>query len=101
MPVVLAAREAENHRVASRGSGKRVVVVSSAMWRILPQYCLFAGARLRPRRKHRSYSSRERALGTRVASGVSMREIQARKRTMVEGLVQTHLNSSPPAGANS
>src|SRR5258707_13399510 len=32
------------------------------------------------------------ALGTRVASNVSMREIQARKRTMVEGLVQTHLN---------
>jgi pyruvate/2-oxoglutarate dehydrogenase complex dihydrolipoamide dehydrogenase (E3) component len=32
------------------------------------------------------------ALGTRVAGKVSMRQIQARKRTMVEGLVQTHLN---------
>src|SRR6202043_1153699 len=32
------------------------------------------------------------ALGTRAAGRVSMRQIQARKRTMVEGLVQTHLN---------
>src|ERR1700688_3585007 len=32
------------------------------------------------------------ALGTRVVGKGSMRQIQARKRTMVEGLVQTHLN---------
>jgi pyruvate/2-oxoglutarate dehydrogenase complex dihydrolipoamide dehydrogenase (E3) component len=32
------------------------------------------------------------ALGTRAAGRVSMRQIQAHKRTMVEGLVQTHLN---------
>src|SRR5258706_6335009 len=32
------------------------------------------------------------ALGTRVAGRVWMREIQASKRRMVEGLVQTHLN---------
>src|SRR6202022_4971532 len=31
-------------------------------------------------------------LGTRIARSVSMREVQARKRTMVEGLVPTHLN---------
>src|SRR6202171_3847539 len=31
-------------------------------------------------------------LGIRVAGRLSMRQIQARKRTMVEGLVQTHLN---------
>jgi len=36
--------------------------------------------------------SASEALGTRVAGKVSMRQIQARKRTMVEGLVQTHLN---------
>jgi pyruvate/2-oxoglutarate dehydrogenase complex dihydrolipoamide dehydrogenase (E3) component len=38
------------------------------------------------------------ALGTRVASGVSMREIQARKQAMVEGLVQTHLNKFAASG---
>src|SRR5882757_1706211 len=32
------------------------------------------------------------ALGSRAVGRVSMRQIQARKRTMVEGLVQTHLN---------
>src|SRR5271156_577962 len=38
------------------------------------------------------------ALGARVARGVSMRAIQARKRTMVEGLVQTHLNKFAASG---
>src|SRR6202171_3116874 len=38
------------------------------------------------------------ALGTRVARNVSMREIQARKRTMVEGLIQTHLNKFAASG---
>src|SRR5208282_4272997 len=32
------------------------------------------------------------ALGARVAKSVSMREVQARKRTMVEGMLQAHLN---------
>src|SRR5258707_3557146 len=38
------------------------------------------------------------ALGTRVTRGVSIREIQARKRAMVEGLVQTHLNRFATSG---
>src|SRR5277367_2414066 len=38
------------------------------------------------------------ALGSRVARNVSMREIRARKRTMVEGLVQTHLNKFAASG---
>jgi pyruvate/2-oxoglutarate dehydrogenase complex dihydrolipoamide dehydrogenase (E3) component len=38
------------------------------------------------------------ALGTRVARNVSMREIQAGKRAMVEGLVQTHLNKFAASG---
>jgi pyruvate/2-oxoglutarate dehydrogenase complex dihydrolipoamide dehydrogenase (E3) component len=38
------------------------------------------------------------ALGTRVARNVSMQEIQARKRTMVEGLIQTHLNKFAASG---
>jgi len=37
-------------------------------------------------------------LGTRIARNVSMREIQARKRTMVEGLVNTHLNKFATSG---
>jgi pyruvate/2-oxoglutarate dehydrogenase complex dihydrolipoamide dehydrogenase (E3) component len=37
-------------------------------------------------------------LGTRTARNVSMREIQARKRTMVEGLVKTHLNKFATSG---
>jgi pyruvate/2-oxoglutarate dehydrogenase complex dihydrolipoamide dehydrogenase (E3) component len=37
-------------------------------------------------------------LGTRLARNVSMREIQARKRTMVEGLVNTHLNKFAASG---
>jgi pyruvate/2-oxoglutarate dehydrogenase complex dihydrolipoamide dehydrogenase (E3) component len=37
-------------------------------------------------------------LGTRIAKNVSMREIQARKRTMVEGLVNTHLNKFATSG---
>ncbi len=38
------------------------------------------------------------ALGARVARGASMRDIQAGKRTMVEGLVQTHLNKFAASG---
>jgi pyruvate/2-oxoglutarate dehydrogenase complex dihydrolipoamide dehydrogenase (E3) component len=38
------------------------------------------------------------ALGTRIARSVSMREIQIRKRMMVEGLVQTHLNKFASSG---
>jgi pyruvate/2-oxoglutarate dehydrogenase complex dihydrolipoamide dehydrogenase (E3) component len=38
------------------------------------------------------------ALGARIARGVSMREIQSRKRTMVQGLVQTHLNKFAASG---
>src|SRR5258708_17376625 len=38
------------------------------------------------------------ALGTRVAGRVSMREVQVRKRTMVEGLVQMHLNRFAASG---
>src|SRR5271168_4978133 len=38
------------------------------------------------------------ALGTCIARSVSMREIQIRKRMMVEGLVQTHLNKFASSG---
>jgi pyruvate/2-oxoglutarate dehydrogenase complex dihydrolipoamide dehydrogenase (E3) component len=38
------------------------------------------------------------ALGARVARGVSMREIQALKKAMVEGLVQTHLDRFASSG---
>jgi pyruvate/2-oxoglutarate dehydrogenase complex dihydrolipoamide dehydrogenase (E3) component len=38
------------------------------------------------------------ALGARVARGVSMREIQALKKAMVEGLVQTHLDRFAGSG---
>jgi pyruvate/2-oxoglutarate dehydrogenase complex dihydrolipoamide dehydrogenase (E3) component len=38
------------------------------------------------------------ALGARVARGVSMREIQALKKAMVEGLVQTHLDRFTGSG---
>src|SRR5258708_32304550 len=41
------------------------------------------------------------AFGTRVAGDVSMREVQVRKRTMVEGLVQMHLNKCAPSGCES
>src|ERR1700730_3165889 len=37
-------------------------------------------------------------LGTRIARSVSMRKVQARKRTMVQGLVQTHLNKFATSG---
>jgi pyruvate/2-oxoglutarate dehydrogenase complex dihydrolipoamide dehydrogenase (E3) component len=37
-------------------------------------------------------------LGTRIARNVSMRQIQARKRTMVEGLVKMHLNKFATSG---
>src|SRR5258708_8483891 len=38
------------------------------------------------------------ALGTRVAGGVLMREVQVRKQTMVKGLVQLHLNKFAASG---
>lgn len=38
------------------------------------------------------------ALGARVERSVSMREIQARKRAMVEGLIQMHLNKFAASG---
>jgi pyruvate/2-oxoglutarate dehydrogenase complex dihydrolipoamide dehydrogenase (E3) component len=38
------------------------------------------------------------ALGSRVARGVLMREVQVRRRTMVEGLVQMHLNKFAASG---
>jgi pyruvate/2-oxoglutarate dehydrogenase complex dihydrolipoamide dehydrogenase (E3) component len=75
------------------GTGKRVVVVeqryvggSCPNIACLPSKNIIHGASI----AHTVAASE--ALGTRVASGVSMREIQARKRTMVEGLVQLHLN---------
>jgi pyruvate/2-oxoglutarate dehydrogenase complex dihydrolipoamide dehydrogenase (E3) component len=71
------------------GTGKRVVVVeqryvggSCPNIACLPSKNLVHGASI----AHTVAASE--ALGTRVASGVSMREIQARKRTMVEGLIQ-------------
>jgi pyruvate/2-oxoglutarate dehydrogenase complex dihydrolipoamide dehydrogenase (E3) component len=42
--------------------------------------------------------STSEALGIRVSRTVSMREIQARKRAMVEGLVQLHLNRFATSG---
>jgi len=57
--------------------------------RFLPQYCLLAEQELHPRRKHRSYCNRKRGRSEPASQAVlSMREIQAGKRTMVEGLVQ-------------
>src|SRR5882757_6658840 len=38
------------------------------------------------------------ALGARVAGGMLMREVQVRKRTMVKGLVQLHLNKFAASG---
>jgi pyruvate/2-oxoglutarate dehydrogenase complex dihydrolipoamide dehydrogenase (E3) component len=38
------------------------------------------------------------ALGTRLTSNVLMREVQARKRAMVQGLIQTHLNRFASSG---
>src|ERR1700674_5419709 len=75
------------------GAGKRVVVVeqryvggSCPNIACLPSKNFIHGASI----AHTVATSE--ALGTRVAGNVSMAEIQARKRTMVEGLVQTHLN---------
>src|ERR1700689_1819644 len=75
------------------GSGKRVAVVeqryvggSCPNIACLPSKNIIHGASI----AHTVATSE--ALGTRVAQNVSMREIQARKRTMVEGLVQTQLN---------
>jgi len=81
------------------GTGKRVVVVeqryvggSCPNIACLPSKNFVHGASI----AHTVATSE--ALGTRVARNVSMREIQARKRTMVEGLVQTHLNKFAASG---
>src|SRR5712671_5666553 len=75
------------------GTGKRVAVVeqryvggSCPNIACLPSKNIIHGASI----AHTAATSE--VLGTRVARNVSMREIQARKRTMVEGLIQTHLN---------
>src|SRR6266851_818999 len=81
------------------GSGKRVVVVeqryvggSCPNIACLPSKNFVHGASI----AHTVAASE--ALGTRIARSVSMREIQARKRTMVEGLVQMHLNKFATSG---
>src|ERR1700731_3961234 len=81
------------------GTGKRVAVVEQRYvggscpkiaW--LPSKNFVHGASI----AHTVATSE--ALGTRIARNVSMREIQARKRTMVQGLVQTHLNKFASSG---
>ncbi len=81
------------------GTGKRVVVIeqryvggSCPNIACLPSKNFIHGASI----AHTVATSE--ALGTRVARSVSMREIQARKRTMVEGLVQMHLNKFAASG---
>src|SRR5260370_33125505 len=81
------------------GTGKRVAVVeqryvggSCPNIACLPSKNIIHGASI----AHTVATSE--ALGTRVARNVSMREIQARKRTMVEGLVQMHLNRVAASG---
>src|SRR3984957_10186828 len=81
------------------GAGKRVVVVeqryvggSCPNIACLPSKNFIHGASI----AHTVAASE--ALGTRVAGNVLMREIQARKRTMVEGLIQTHLNKFATSG---
>jgi len=98
--VVLGSGEAGKSIAWHLGStGKRVVVVeqryvggSCPNIACLPSKNFIHGASI----AHTVTASE--ALGTRVASGVSMREIQAGKRTMVEGLVQTHLNKFAASG---
>src|SRR5258708_8598096 len=82
------------------GTGKRVAVVeqryvggSCPNIACLPSKNFVHGASI----AHTVATSE--ALGTRVARNVSMREIQARKRAMVEGLVQTHLHKFPASGS--
>src|SRR5271168_3005866 len=81
------------------GTGKRVVVVeqryvggSCPNIACLPSKNFVHGASI----AHIVAASE--ALGTRVAGGVSMRKIHARKRTMVESLVQTHLHKFAASG---
>jgi pyruvate/2-oxoglutarate dehydrogenase complex dihydrolipoamide dehydrogenase (E3) component len=81
------------------GAGKRVAVVeqryvggSCPNIACLPSKNIVHGASI----AHTVATSE--ALGTRVTRSVSMREIQARKRTMVEGLVQTHLSKFAASG---
>jgi pyruvate/2-oxoglutarate dehydrogenase complex dihydrolipoamide dehydrogenase (E3) component len=81
------------------GSGKRVVVVeqryvggSCPNIACLPSKYFIHSASI----AHTLTASE--ALGTRIARSLSMREIQTRKRLMVEGLVQTHLNRFATSG---
>jgi pyruvate/2-oxoglutarate dehydrogenase complex dihydrolipoamide dehydrogenase (E3) component len=81
------------------GSGKRVVVVelryvggSCPNIACLPSKYFIHSASI----AHTLTASE--ALGTRIARSLSMREIQTRKRLMVEGLVQMHLNRFATSG---
>ena len=81
------------------GTGKRVAVVeqryvggSCPNIACLPSKNIIHGASI----AHTVATSE--ALGTRVTRNVSMREVQTRKRAMVEGLVQTHLNKFAASG---
>jgi pyruvate/2-oxoglutarate dehydrogenase complex dihydrolipoamide dehydrogenase (E3) component len=81
------------------GTGKRVAVVeqryvggSCPNIACLPSKNIIHGASIA-----QTVATSE-ALGSRVARNVSMREIQARKRTMVEGLVQMHLGKFATSG---
>lgn len=81
------------------GTGKRVAVVeqryvggSCPNIACLPSKNIIHGASIA-----QTLTTSE-ALGSRVAENVSMREVQARKRTMVEGLVQTHLSKFASSG---
>jgi pyruvate/2-oxoglutarate dehydrogenase complex dihydrolipoamide dehydrogenase (E3) component len=81
------------------GTGKRVAVVeqryvggSCPNIACLPSKNIIHGASI----AHTVATSEE--LGSRVTRNVSMREIQARKRTMVEGLVQMHLSKFAASG---
>jgi len=81
------------------GTGKRVAVIeqryvggSCPNIACLPSKNIIHGASI----AHTVATSE--ALGTRVTRNVSMREVQARKRAMVEGLVQTHLNKFAASG---
>src|ERR1700689_3936586 len=81
------------------GTGKRVAVIeqryvggSCPNIACLPSKNIIHGASI----AHTVATSE--ALGTRVTRNVSMREVQARKRTMVEGLIQTHLNKFAASG---
>jgi pyruvate/2-oxoglutarate dehydrogenase complex dihydrolipoamide dehydrogenase (E3) component len=81
------------------GAGKRVAVIeqryvggSCPNIACLPSKNIIHGASIA-----QTVATSE-ALGSRVARNVSMREIQARKRAMVEGLVQMHLSKFASSG---